>query len=199
MSLGTQYLKENTSYIQLKTPLKNVAALLPVILDLRLLRTAQEYLGCFPLLTYVKVQRTWANQLPETNTQLWHIDIDAFRMLKAFIFLDEIDSNTGVTRFIEGSHFFEQGNYHYQDRWSEEDIENKFPFARRVTPKLAYGDMLLLDTLQLHRGARPRGRDRTAIIANFCAHPEQASGGCLDMREKDFKALHTLQKRALTT
>jgi len=196
---GEEYIKKNTSYIQLKEPLSTVPSLLSLVLDLRLLRLAQEYLGCFPLMTYVKVQRTWANSLPETNTQLWHVDIDAFKLLKAFIFLDDINMDGGATQFVKGSHFFADGKYEFKDRWSNEEVQSSFGRNNIMSPALAFGDLFLLDTLQIHRGSRPKNKDRTVIIANFCAHPEQASGGYLDLTSFDNTLLHPLQIKSLTT
>ena len=93
--------------------------------------------------------------------------------------MDDINRETGVTQFVQNSHFFEDPNYSYQDRWSNKDIISLFGDSSIIAPSLSFGQALFLDTLQIHRGSRPINKDRTVIIANFCAHQELTSKGQL--------------------
>lgn len=103
---GSSYRRNVTSSISLKSPLLHIPEILDIVLDPRIIRLAQEYLGGFPALTYLKVTKTWANDLPDFDTQMWHNDFDSKKMLKLFIFMHEINQERGGSRFVLGSHLF---------------------------------------------------------------------------------------------
>lgn len=195
---GPAFWREITSSIALRDPLLVVPSITDLVLNPSVLSAVQGYVGGFPSLTYVKVVRTWANDLPSFDTQLWHVDFDSARMLKLFIFLHDIDSQTGGTKFVEGSHLFDNvGDYEYQDRWNEAELQRDFPASRVFNFEGSLGDAFFLDTNMVHKGVRPELRDRTVIIANYMLHEETLSEGELRVDPGYVAHLHPIQQLAL--
>ena len=196
---GSSYWRNVTSSISLKSPLLHIPEILDIVLDPRIVRLAQEYLGGFPALTYLKVTKTWANDLPDFDTQMWHVDFDSKKMLKLFIFMHEINQERGGTRFVLGSHLFHPGrNYELQDRWTEEEVSDLFPSQMIKTVTGNFGDAFFLDTNLLHRGVKPISQDRSVIIANFAIHEETMSNGDLVFDKNYLVKLNPTQREVLT-
>jgi len=177
---GPDFWRRHTSYVQIRDPLTVIPELLPILLEPTLIAVMQEYLGALPQLNFVKIQRTWANDAPEIDTQLWHVDLDARKLMKVFLFLHDVDEQRGGTRFVRGSHLFDGHiDYPYQDRWSEKEIVDQFGPDAVSAATCEFGDLFLLDTNLIHRGSRPQLNDRTVVIANFSIHEETVSGGTM--------------------
>lgn len=195
---GPTYWRQVTSSVSLRDPLVAVPGLLNLVLHPTVLGAVQSYLAGFPSLTYVKVVRTWANKLPDFDTQLWHVDFDSARMLKLFIFFHDINAEMGGTTFVEGSHLFEgKIEYDYRDRWSTAELERDFPSSRVRGFDGRFGDAFLLDTNMVHRGVRPILGDRTVVIANYMLHEETLSDGQLRIDPASVLELHPVQQLAL--
>jgi hypothetical protein len=195
---GPDFWRRHTSYVQIRDPLTVIPELLPVLLEPALIAVMQEYLGAFPQLNFVKVQRTWANSAPEIDTQLWHVDLDARKLMKVFIFLHDVDEARGGTKFVEGSHFFDgHVRYTYRDRWSEQEIADQFGAEAVSAATCDFGDLFMMDTNMIHRGSRPQLEDRTVIIANFGIHEETVSGGSLRVMPSSLENLFPWQLRVL--
>lgn len=198
LAQGPELWRKVTSSISLRDPLVAVPSITDLVLNSSVLDAVQRYVGGFPSLTYVKVVKTWANDLPSFDTQLWHVDFDSARMLKLFIFLHDIDSQTGGTNFVEGSHLFENdGKYEYRDRWNEAELKTDFPSSRVLSFDGSLGDAFLLDTNMVHKGVRPKSKDRTVIIANYMLHEETLSDGELRFDPEYALQLHPIQQLAL--
>lgn len=181
---GPDFWRRHTSYVQLRDPLRTAPEILSVLLDPALIAVVQEYLGGRPQLNFVKAQRTWANEAPEIDTQLWHVDLDARKLMKVFIFLHDVDQARGGTRFVCGSHLFDGPlKYQYQDRWSDQEIFDRFGVAAVNSVESQFGELFLMDTNLIHRGCRPEELDRTVVIANFGLHEETVSGGTMSVSE----------------
>lgn len=195
---GPDFWRRHTSYVQLRDPLRTAPEILSVLFDPALIAVVQEYLGGRPQLNFVKAQRTWANEAPEIDTQLWHVDLDARKLMKVFIFLHDVDEARGGTRFVRGSHLFDGPlDYQYQDRWSDQQIFDLFGVDAVASAESHFGELFLMDTNLIHRGSRPEELDRTVVIANFGLHEETVSGGTMLVSESTLVDLSDWQMKLL--
>lgn len=170
-----------TKYVQIRDPLLRIPEILKLATQRTLLACVQDYLECFPALVYVKVVKTYANDLPAIDTQLFHADLDAARNVKVFVYLDDVDLQSGPTTVVKGTNIFKQPELRTLGPRSELATMVKLFGEERVTPLIGkVGDIFLCDTAALHCGLVATGKDRLNLILTFGAHPEGVSGG--DMR-----------------
>ncbi len=80
----------------------------PDVLDLinapSILRIAADYLGCKPTLSSLGVRWSFPSPGRLAATQRFHRDTDDWRSLKLFIYLTDVDANSGPHVYVLGSH-----------------------------------------------------------------------------------------------
>ncbi|MCG7359744.1 hypothetical protein MHZ93_00540 [Roseomonas sp. ACRSG] len=88
-------------------PLASVVAcpgLMSAINDPAVLQIASEYLGCKPTLSSLGVRWSFPSPARPAETQLFHRDPDDWRFLKLFVYLTDVDAESGPHAYVLGSH-----------------------------------------------------------------------------------------------
>ncbi len=144
-----------------------------LISDPNLLAISQAYLGTNPILsTLVMWWSTLYAKSPETEVaQLYHFDMDWIKWIKWFVYLTDVESDTGPHCFVEESHkrgqkppeLLQRG---YQ-RISDEDMlkhyaENKF--HEYTGPR---GLIIAEDTRGFHKGKHPTKGHRLLLEIEY--------------------------------
>ena len=139
----------------------------------RMLDIANAYHGFWSKLEYVDLWFTppVAAETPRRVSQNWHRDYNDQHLLKAFIYLVNVDDETGPFEFIPGS----QPGGEYGDLWPWRpagesyppldeymDRDVRLPVQTFTGPK---GTMLFCNTAGLHRGGFATGKAR--VLATF--------------------------------
>lgn len=121
----------------------------------QVLSIARQYLGAEPIIKSVAV---WWSFPPADNNYSpeygFHYDIDAYKFLKFFIYLVDVDEKTGPHTIIPGTHksksFFEKKNRRLTDEQVEEHYKGK-----PVTILGKTGEGFFEDTFTYHKGNTP--------------------------------------------
>ncbi len=138
--------------------------ILKVALDQKLLEIVSSYLGLWPCLHSVAAWLNYPTDAPAEISQLWHRDPEDLRLIKAFIYLVDVDEECGPFTYIPGTHPFgaEAGSsqrLEKKKRIADDRMMKAFP---RESWRVCTGGpntMILADTLGYHRGGKPtRGR-----------------------------------------
>jgi hypothetical protein len=151
-------------------------ALQPAILGL-----ANAYFGMYTRLRYYNVWHTFVTQAPARESQLWHCDRDDHRILKAFLYLNDVDEGSGPFVYAPGTHrpgnltrepaYAIEGNVR---RTTDEQMASVVPQARwfrGVGPK---GTIIFADTRGFHKGGLARERDRLLYTCMFTSQASQS-------------------------
>jgi len=90
-------------YRWLISDLIRVPAVQRLITDGAFARISQEYIGCEPLLTSVTL---WLDPVFEGTyaAHVYHYDNDGPKFVKFFVYLTDVDTDSGAHAFIQGSH-----------------------------------------------------------------------------------------------
>ena len=155
---------------------------LPTILDcpglLRLLNAAPvldlatSYLGCKPTLSSVGVRWSFPDCTQPEPTQHLHRDPDDWRFLKLFIYLTDVDPESGPHRYVLGSHCT---SGHLRDvHYTAAAVAQRFgPGAmHEVTGRS--GTAFIADTYGIHAGAVPTRNPRLILQAQYSLLPVYA-------------------------
>ena len=61
---------------------------------------AQQYLGALPTIAFVKLVKNFSNKIYLFDTQYFHIDSTAFKLLKVFIYLNNVNLDGGPFCYV---------------------------------------------------------------------------------------------------
>jgi len=110
-------------------------------------------------LTATIVNQGCVTSFPRAPEQHFHADGRKEGMFNAFVALHDVNQNQGPTEFICGSHRFDH-DAPYVDTKTRKKQER----AKKVSPELLRGDILIYDYRTLHRGgANKRCHDRRSL------------------------------------
>jgi len=138
-------------------------ALHQLALDPRLIEVAEKYFGCKPYLD--SVQAWWSlsgNELPQ-EAENFHRDNDSIRFVKFFLYLTDVDDDSGPHKFVIGSH--RDARLLERRRYQDEEVVAEFGAARVLEVQGKAGDAFIEDTFGLHKGQLPRTGIR--LLAQF--------------------------------
>ena len=148
-----------------------------VCISRRLLDIANSYLRMWAKLSYVDMWYTAPQPAgaERAASQLWHRDFDDKHLLKAFLYLVDVDASAGPFEYVSGS---QPGGLHTETlRWgpmqtgrlSEEEVQKRLPADAIKTFTAPRGTVILCNTSGLHRGGFATGRPRALATATYCS------------------------------
>lgn len=165
-------------------------AWLQACLSRYLLDVASAYLRMWPKLSYVDLWYTVPQpaEAKRVASQLWHYDFDDKHLLKAFLYLDDVDPETGPFEYVAGS---QPGGPHHDVRpWKpmgfgrvpEDEVQRAVPNDAIRTFTGPRGTIIFCNTSGLHRGGFATARARVLATATYCS---PASLAALSQRNYD--------------
>jgi hypothetical protein len=142
-----------------------------------MLAVANGYLRMWAKLSYVDLWYTVPQpaEAERVASQLWHYDFDDRHLLKAFLYLDDVDQDTGPFEYVAGS---QPGGPHHDVRpWRpmgygrvpEEDVRRNVPDEAIRTFAAPRGTIIFCNTSGLHRGGFATARARVLATATYCS------------------------------
>ncbi|MFN8224339.1 MAG: hypothetical protein U0R50_13955 [Gaiellales bacterium] len=149
---------------------------LQTALDPRVLDIANTYLGLWSKLEYVDLWHTPATDAPErVSSQRWHRDFNDRLLLKAFIYLNDVEEDAGPFEYVPRS--FPGGEFDDFAPWwpgyhgypSDEAFEKRMATAHVETFTAPRGTLILCNTAGFHRGGYATGNARTLATWTYCS------------------------------
>lgn len=123
-----------------------------LVADGALHRIAQEYLGCRPILTSVAL---WLDPVydGQFGAHVYHYDNDGPRFLKFFIYLTDVDAESGAHTYIQGSHGHAKPEiFRRSQRYGRDDLLRHYGAENEIVFAAPAGTILAEDTAGFHRG-----------------------------------------------
>jgi hypothetical protein len=158
--------REQTNNIQIKNPVDSCKTVSEISSLKFITDIAFKYLGVNPIDGPHNFRISFANGLKENDTQLFHQDKNAFKVLKFFIYINDVDINGGPFQYVKKTNRFLQTKLRRFHRINEKDVNHYFPNSS--IPIVANkGDLIIADTTGIHRGLKPRLKDRVMLTLTF--------------------------------
>jgi Phytanoyl-CoA dioxygenase (PhyH) len=142
-----------------------------------LLDLANAYLRMWAKLSYVDLWYTvpQAADSERAASQLWHLDFDDKHLLKAFLYLNDVDEDSGPFEYVPGSQ--PAGRYDSVWHWSplrtgripDEQVRATVPADGVKTFTAPRGTLILCNTSGLHRGGFSTAKPRVLATATYCS------------------------------
>ena len=145
------------------------------------LDVANAYFGMYTKLRHYNVWRNFPSKGTARTSQLWHRDREDRRILKCFVYLSDVDAESGPLTYVSGSHaggprtaepesFVEAG----VRRSTDEQMAKVHPSKDWVTATGPAGTVVFADTRGFHRGGLVQGRDRVMFVSMFTSAASQS-------------------------
>jgi hypothetical protein len=146
--------------------------LLKVALDTKLLEIVASYLGLWPSLYSVGAWLNYPIGEPPMSSQLWHRDPEDLKIVKAFIYLVDVDEERGPFCYIPGTQSFgERANIVpvHRDgmRITDEEMATVIKPEDWIKCTGPAGTMILADTVGFHRGGYAKNGNRVLITFTY--------------------------------
>ena len=149
----------------------------------RLLDIANTYLGLWSKLEYVDMWYSvpQPEEASRVASQRWHRDFNDKHLLKAFLYLVDVDEGTGPFEYVPGS---APGGEH-ADAWPWQPLGENYPpdgeLEKRIPPEVvrtftgAKGTLLFCNTAGFHRGGFATTNPRVLATATYSSPASLAS------------------------
>lgn len=128
-----------------------------------------QFLGAKPTISYMtswwSMPRGGAAEGPEN----YHRDWDDYRFVKLFLYLTDVDENSGPHAFVRGSH--ESDRLMERRRFTDAEVEAAFPAENRMTITGPAGSHFLETTFGVHRGIPPVSNRRLIFQVLYTLSP----------------------------
>lgn len=199
-------------------PMEQVLALpglLDIVADPATIALVRALLEAPPIITNVSVWRSFSgtNGAKEAkDAQLFHYDLDDYRFCKLFVYLTDVDAQSGphiffpethrndvILSLLEATEDLQRKEflnwYASVLRKSEEDVIrwfNREPIAITGTA----GSRFIVQTRGIHRGAPPETDDRVLLQCTYGITPYPSWGKAFDwqgFRDRNGRRTHTLK------
>lgn len=149
------------------------------------LQRAENYLKIPPIIAYIQSWISFAGFTEPKEAQFFHLDYDDFAFCKGFVYLTDVDENSGPHTYFPKSNNLQELlrnlpenniprdgflNWYSKLRKSEEEsiyYLNRLP-VKLTGPK---GTCILGDTMSIHRGELPKSKNRHILTASFHSTP----------------------------
>jgi len=171
MKKGEAWLHSRTNIAQIEQPLLHFPELAFIALHETILDITGAHLGALPLMSFLKMRKSFASTLPLFDTELFHIDGNSRSLLKGMLFLSDIDAETGPHEFIAGTQGTTQHLTGYE-RYPRAEMVRQYGEDRIHSITGKAGDFIIEDTTGFHCAGRPVRGDRSLVIFNYVLHPE---------------------------
>ena len=161
----------------------NCPHLLDLCNDPAVISLIGSYLGCVPTLSGINLFWTFAT--PESgNVSVFHRDQNGFRSVSMYVFLTEVDSDSGPHQYVrssadhetcrevlnEGTNKSVDVDQFFSPPWASDMVEEVFG-QRVTTVEGVPGTTFLTDAYGLHRGVLPKKQDRLLFYAVYSLIP----------------------------
>jgi hypothetical protein len=141
----------------------------------RVLDVVNSYFGLWSKLTYVDLWYTppATPGVARVSSQRWHRDYNDERLVKVFIYLNEVNDDTGPLEYVPGSTL--GGAYSNQWPWApvgndlyppQDEFERRIPQSARRRLTAPEGSVIFCNTSGFHRGGYVTG-DRPRVMAVY--------------------------------
>ena len=130
---------------------------------------ASAYLGCCPTISSIYLQWSFPERDQAADVQCFHRDPDDWRFLKLFMYLTEVDEESGPHEFVIGSH--RSSGRIFSKPYSEEEVERAYGRDHIIKITGPKGTTFIEDTWGIHRGRVPVARPRLLLQVQYSILP----------------------------
>jgi len=127
----------------------------------KILSILSNYFGCKFKLDWVWAWWSFPSN-EKAGPQLFHRDYESFNFIKLFVYLTDVDENSGPHEIIKESH--NDNTFYKRKRFSDKDISDNFKKNNCIKIHGKSGKSFLANTFAIHKGHHPKKNDRLVLV-----------------------------------
>jgi len=143
--------------------------ILEIANDPGLLKIVQDFLGAKPTISNINMWWSFGGREQAEHAQLFHRDLDDWRFCKLFIYLTDVNEESGPHVYVRKTS--KSPLFRKIRRYADSEIENTFGkdnILRFLAPK---GTAFIVDTYGFHKGLLPKSNNRLLLQIQYSLHP----------------------------
>ena len=98
------------------------------------------------------------------NAQFFHYDNDFKKFFKVFLYISDVDKNTGPHSFVQFSHKKKNYKHLFCRRIDDQEIKSFYGDQNIISFDRPKGTLIFEDTFGLHKGTVPKNNSRIVLI-----------------------------------
>ncbi len=161
-------IKFNLSHVSLDVNIKKTNYIKNLATSDFLLDVAKNYLGKNKIsisgLCYISNPANITENEKKDNAQYFHYDNDFKKFFKVFIYLSDVDINSGPHAFVQFSHNKRLFKHLLSTRLDDKEIIDNYGRENIKTFSNTKGSLIFEDTFGLHKGNLPKKNSRIVLI-----------------------------------
>lgn len=142
---------------------------LRIVNDPKILSAVSQVLGAKPTISYMAAWWSLPGHDEGEEAQLFHRDFDDYRFVKLFVYLTDVDEESGPHVFVRGSH--KNPALVARRRFTEEEVAANYPLDSQLVMTGGAATAFLENTFGLHRGFPPLSKPRLIFQALYSLSP----------------------------
>ena len=147
--------------------LKRIPIINSIVNNEFILSLVQEYLGFKPTIMSVNTWWSFSGRDESVQSQKFHRDRDCLKWLKLFIYLTDVDGNSGPHVYIKNSIDSKKFRSRKDNRFSDDSIYTEFGKENEIIFTGKAGYAFIEDTFGLHKGTLPFNNDRLLLQVQY--------------------------------
>lgn len=128
-----------------------------------------EHFGCKPTMSNVSMWWSLPGHAKAEHAELFHRDVDDWLFIKLFIYITDVDEDSGPHVFVRGSH--RDGRLAKIARYTDEQVVEAFGASNVLRLSAPAGTSFLENTYGMHKGQLPKLHRRLLLQAQYSLGP----------------------------
>ena len=134
-----------------------------------IIRMAIDYLGCLPTISTIGIRWSFPGANEEATTQAFHRDPDDWRFFKLFVYMTDVDEESGPHLYVPRSHL--TAGSIYARRFDLTDIETTYGKNSITAVTGPARTTFVADTYGVHAGPIPKSKPRLMLEVGYSVLP----------------------------
>lgn len=143
--------------------------ILDIANDSGLLQIVQDFLGAKPTVSNVNMWWSFGGRKQAEHAQLFHRDLDDWRFCKLFIYLTDVNEESGPHVYVRKTS--QSPLFRKIRRYSDAEIAQTFGKDCIVRFTDTKGAAFIVDTYGFHKGLLPKSNNRLLLQIQYSLHP----------------------------
>ena len=149
--------------------LVNNPLILKIANDPSVLKIAEEFLGSAPTISNVNAWWSFGDKKRAEEAQNFHRDVDDYKFCKLFVYLTDVNEDSGPHVYVKGSSKFP--GLKKIRRYSDDEIIEAFGKENIIELIRPKGSCFIVDTYGFHKGLLPKTGKRLLLQFQYSLNP----------------------------
>jgi hypothetical protein len=137
--------------------------------DSKILEVTSSYFGVKPTISNINCWWSFGNRKAAKEAQLFHRDLDDFKFLKLFVYLTDVNDQSGPHVYVKGTHT--KNGLTDLRRFTDEEVIGTYGESNVITFTKPQGSCFIVDTYGIHKGLLPVDTDRLLLQIQYSLFP----------------------------